>query len=232
MLSAFFKAVGDLREPRVRRLLAKSLLLTLLLFAAAAALVGWLLAGSNPCGLGPLDYDCTLGSGGGTLAAMLLGVLGLWLLFPAMAIAVLGWFSDEVVEAVEERHYPASAAQARRPSRARSAAIGLRSGLRLLLWNLAALPFYLVLLVTGIGPFILFFAVNSIALGRDLGEMVAIRRLEGEALTRWLAATRLRRAALGFAVTWLFMIPFANLLAPVIGAAMATHLFRQEGLQR
>jgi uncharacterized protein involved in cysteine biosynthesis len=29
-------------------------------------------------------------------------------------------------------------------------------------------------------------------------------------------------------VTFLFMIPFANLLAPVIGAAMATHLF-QEG---
>lgn len=82
--------------------------------------------------------------------------------------------------------------------------------------------------MTGIGPFILFFAVNALALGRDLGEMVAVRHLEGEALAQWLAATRLRRALLGLLATLFFMIPFANLLAPVLGAAMATHLFHAE----
>jgi uncharacterized protein involved in cysteine biosynthesis len=229
MFSGLFLAVAQLADPRIRRVLAKSLLLTLLLFAAAAALVGWLVTGTNPCGLGPLDYECTIGGGTGTVAAILLGLASMWFLFPAMAIGVLGIFADEVVEAVEARHYPAAAASGRSPSFAKGLAVGLRSAGRIVLWNLLAAPFYLLLLVTGVGPFLLFFAVNALALGRDLSEMVAMRHLKGDALKRWLAASRGRRALLGLGATLLFMVPFANLLAPVLGAAIATHLFHREG---
>ncbi len=229
MFSGLSLALGQLGDPRIRRVLAKSLLLTLLLFAAAAALVGWLVTGSNPCGLGPLDYECTIGGGTGTLAAILLGLASIWFLFPAVAIGVLGIFADEVVEAVEARHYPAAAASGRSPSFVKGLAVGLRSAGRIVLWNLIAAPFYLLLLVTGIGPFLLFFAVNALALGRDLGEMVAMRHLSGDALKAWLAASRGRRALLGLGATLLFMVPFANLLAPVLGAAIATHLFHREG---
>jgi uncharacterized protein involved in cysteine biosynthesis len=223
MLTAFTRAFAQLGDPAVRRVLAKSLALTLVLFAAAAALLGWLLTGSNPCGIGPLDWDCTLGGGQGMLAALLLGFAGLWFLFPAIAIGVIGFFADEVVDAVEARHYPASSSPQVRFTR--SLSMAMRSAGRLVLWNLLALPFYILLLVTGIGPFLLFSLVNALALGRDLGEMVAARHHEGEALTRWLAATRFQRALLGLGTAWLFLIPFANLLAPLIGAAAATHLF-------
>jgi uncharacterized protein involved in cysteine biosynthesis len=229
MLSGLPLALRQLGDPRIRRVLAKSLLLTLVLFAAAAALVGWLVTGSNPCGLGPLGYECTIGGGTGTVAAILLGLASIWFLFPAVAIGVLGIFADEVVEAVEARHYPAAAASGRSPSFAMGLGVGLRSAGRIVLWNLLAAPFYLLLLVTGIGPFLLFFAVNALALGRDLGEMVAMRHLSGDALKRWFAASRGRRALLGLGATLLFMVPFANLLAPVLGAAIATHLFHREG---
>ena len=69
---------------------------------------------------------------------------------------------------------------------------------------------------------------NAIALGRDLGEMVAIRHLDGEALKRWLGSSRIKRLLLGLGATALFTIPFVNLLAPVLGAAVATHLFHSE----
>jgi uncharacterized protein involved in cysteine biosynthesis len=223
MLTAFARAVGQLGDPAVRRILAKSLAVTLLLFAAAAALGGWLLTGSNPCGLGPLDGECAIGPDQGVLAALLLGAAGLWFVFPAVAIGVIGFFADEVVEAVEARHYPH--ARGRAVPVGRSLGLSLRSAGRLVLWNLLALPFYILLLVTGVGPFLLFSAVNALALGRDLGEMVAARHYEGEALERWLAATRGRRALLGLGAAWLFLIPFANLLAPLLGAAAATHLF-------
>jgi uncharacterized protein involved in cysteine biosynthesis len=223
MLTAFSRALGQLADPAILRVLAKSLALTLLLFAAAAAFAGWLLTGTDPCGLGPLDGSCPLGPSAGTAAALLLGLAGLWFLFPAIAIAVIGIFSDEVVEAVEARHYPHAAGRA--VPFGRSLGMSLRSAGRILLWNLLALPFYILLLVTGVGPFLLFSLVNALALGRDLGEMVAARHHEGEALKRWLAATRGRRAALGLFATWLFLIPFANLLAPVLGAIAATHLF-------
>jgi uncharacterized protein involved in cysteine biosynthesis len=229
VIRAFTLSLAQLRDPRIVTVLAKSVLLSLLLFACAAALAGWLLTGTNPCGWGPLDRQCTVGGGAGAAVALLLGVAGLWFLFPAVAIGVLGLFGDEVVDAVDARHYPASAAAARRPGTAEGIGLGLRSAGRLLLWNVLAIPFYLLLLVTGIGPFLLFFAINAIAFGRDLGEMVELRRHRGEDLKRRLAATRVRRAALGPLVTFLFLIPFANLLAPVIGAAMATHLFRGEG---
>lgn len=229
MLRAFTLSLAQLGDPRIRRLLIKSVLITLLVFAAAAAFAGWLLTGTNPCGWGPLDSQCALGSGAGLAVSFAFAVLGLWLLFPAVAIGILGFFADEVVEAVEARHYPDAAARARRPTTAESISIGARSAGRLLLWNVGAIPFYLLLLVTGIGPFLLFFAINAVAMGRDLGEMVAMRRHRGEALKRRLAATRGRRALLGLFVTWLFMIPFANLLAPVLGAAMATHLFQGRG---
>ena len=214
MFAALPLALAQLGDPRIRRVLVKSLLLTLTLFGLA--------------GLGPLDYRCEIGTGTGTAASVVLGVIGLWFLFPAIAIGVIGLFADEVVEAVEARHYPAAAKSGRNPSIARSAGLGLRSAGRLILWNLLALPFYILLAVTGIGPFLLFFAINAIALGRDLGEMVAVRHLEGEALRRWLAGSRFRRLLLGLGATLLFTIPFVNLLAPVLGAAVATHLYHSE----
>ena len=194
MFAALPLALAQLGDPRIRRVLVKSLLLTLTLFGLAGGVLAWLLIGSNPCGLGPLDYRCEIGTGTGT----------------------------------EARHYPAAAKSGRNPSIARSAGLGLRSAGRLILWNLLALPFYILLAVTGIGPFLLFFAINAIALGRDLGEMVAVRHLEGEALRRWLAGSRFRRLLLGLGATLLFTIPFVNLLAPVLGAAVATHLYHSE----
>jgi uncharacterized protein involved in cysteine biosynthesis len=57
--------------------------------------------------------------------------------------------------------------------------------------------------------------------------MVAIRHLDTLGLRRWLDETKGTRWALGLAVTGLFMVPVANLLAPVLGAAMATHVYHR-----
>jgi CysZ protein len=42
--------------------------------------------------------------------------------------------------------------------------------------------------------------------------------------------TRGRRAVLGGVVTGLLMLPLINLFAPLIGAAMATHLFHMKDI--
>ena len=105
--------------------------------------------------------------------------------------------------------------------------MGLRSSGQILLYNLLALPFYLVLLVTGVGPIILFVIVNGLAFGRDLGELATARhgtRAEGKA---WLTTHRGETRLLGIAVSALFLIPFANLIAPVLGVAAAVHLYQR-----
>lgn len=228
MLSALPLAISDLGDRRVQRVLVKSLTLTVLIFFAVAALLGWLLTGTNPCGIGPLDLDCTVGAEGGTLASILIALAGIWLLFPPVAIGVLNIFGDDIVAAVEARHYPAAAAAAQPFSFGASAWMGIKSAGRLLLWNLLAVPFYLILLFTAVGPFLLFAAVNALALGRDLGEMVAARHRRGADLHAWVRASRGRRAALGLTAAILFLIPFVHLIAPILSASLATHLFHRE----
>ena len=224
MLRAFSLSLAQLADRAILRVLILSVLITLSIFMGLGLLVDRLIVGADPCGLVGLD-SCVLGNGGSAFSAVLFTLAGIWLLFPAVAIGVVSLFSDRIVTTVEARHYPQALATARHPGQLEIAGLGLRSVLRLLIYNLVAIPFYLILLVTGVGPLILFLLVNAVALGRDLWEFVAVRHLTPAARRDLLAATRGERFVLGLAVTLLFMIPVANLLAPVLGAAMATHLF-------
>lgn len=220
MLRALSLSVAQLFDPPVLKVLVKSLALTLLIFVLLGAGLVFAVRATA------LAYN--LGEEGALAAATvaaLAAFAGAWLLFRIVAIIVIGLFGDQIVEAVETRHYPTAASTARHVSFSRSLRMGLRSGLRAILANVIALPFYVALLITGIGPVLLFAAVNAILLGRDLGEMVAARHLAKADMPAWLAATRFDRAAVGLAATLLFMIPLANLLAPILGAAMATHRF-------
>jgi uncharacterized protein involved in cysteine biosynthesis len=226
MIRSLFLALGDLADARILAILLRSLLITLLIFVALGFALGWALDGVDPCAWFG-DDSCELGAAAGGFGALLLTLLALWLLFPAVAIGVISAYMDRIVGVVEAKHYPLAAAGARPIGIAAGAALGLRSTLRILLYNLIALPLYIVLLITGVGTIVAFVIVNGLAFGHDLGEMVAARH--GDRATRgaWLRATRTDRALIGAAVTGIFLIPFLNLLAPVLGAAMTAHLYHR-----
>src|SRR6187455_1471674 len=110
--SSLLLALGQLTEPRVLGVLAKSLAVTLAL-AAGLAWGGWYLLDWALAGAG-LDEGLFAGAGWLRRAASLaLTLLGLWLIWRIVAMAVIGFFADEVVLAVEARHYPHAAAKAR-----------------------------------------------------------------------------------------------------------------------
>ncbi|GHH22699.1 hypothetical protein GCM10008023_33000 [Sphingomonas glacialis] len=220
MLRALLLSLGQLGDRKIVGVFLKSLALTVVLIAAlgvalwygateAAAERGW-----DP-------------AAGGVLGAVaLLAAFGIsWLLFRAIAIAVMMAFADDVVVAVEARHYPQALETARSVSPLRGAGLGLRSAARAILINLALAPVYIALLVTGVGTWLLFFLVNGWLLGRDLGELVAARHVPPALMRDWRKAGAVDRFALGVAGTALFMVPIANLFVPILGAAMATHLF-------
>jgi uncharacterized protein involved in cysteine biosynthesis len=213
--SAFARALGQLGDRRVFAVLAKSMGITLAIFAAAGIAL-WR-------GMARVVEHYAAGYGElGGLIGIVLAIIGGWLLFRVVALAVLQFFADEIVLAVEARHYPQAAASARKlpfAEDARNAAAGL---LRAVLVNLVALPVALLLLVTGVGTALLFWAVNAWLLGRELTDMVWLRHRTGrDALLPLDALTRL---ALGGIVAAMLLVPFVNLLAPVLGAAAATHL--------
>jgi CysZ protein len=221
VMRALSLSLAQLGDRRIIGIFAKSMLITLLLFVL---LFGSVITGAQMAaarfGLVTQSDSWILG-----LGLLLAGLLVAGALFRGLAVPVLGFFGDDVVAAIEAKHYPDAAQSARKAGVGLSARLALMSLARFALFNLLALPVYIFLLVTGIGPIIAFIAVNAILLGRDMGEMVAVRHLEGEALAQWLANSRVERGVLGLIVSGLFMIPFANLIAPVLGAAAATHLF-------
>ena len=88
-----------------------------------------------------------------------------------------------------------------------------------------ALPFYLILLFTAVGPLILFLVLNSYLLGREYFELVAVRHFLTQDARKIRRAHRDSVFLAGGLITVMFMIPFLNLLAPIVGAAMMVHVF-------
>lgn len=219
MLSAFFKSLGQLGDRAILGALAWTLALAVLIFG----LTGWGLWQGLAWAMarygGPLSSyaDWT-----GVLAAIAT-IIAFWFWWRVVAIAVLQLFADRIVIAVERRHYPQAAATARDLPLGPSVTMALRSLGRALLYNALALPFALILLFTGVGAPMLFLAVNAVLVGRDLDEMVAARHpglADG-------APRRTSRFVLGLIANLLLLVPLVNLFAPIIAAAMATHLFHQ-----
>ncbi|MDQ1229879.1 EI24 domain-containing protein [Sphingomonas sp. SORGH_AS_0879] len=221
MFRAFFLSLAQLGDPAIRRVLVRSLAVTFALFAAAGVAMWWGVRAALTGWLGA--------QAGGWSAALTLVVelLALWLAFRAVAVAVVGIFADDIVAAVEARHYPQALASARPVALARGMAMGLGSALRVIAINLLLLPLYIVLLATGVGTAAAFLLVNAWLLSRDLGDMVAARHMDGPAMRRWRKATGPARFLLGLAAAALFVVPGLNLLAPVLGASMATHFFHK-----
>ena len=212
-LALSFSQLGD---PAIVKVLVKSLLVTLAIFALLGAL---LLTGLYQA---LLAYDIGWSAQIGAIGAVLLTLIAGWLLFRIVALFVLQFFAEDVVRAVEARHYPQAASAARSLPFGKELANGLRSTLRALVANLVVLPFALVLLVTGIGTALLFWAVNGWLLGRELQDMVWLRHRKG---THEIAPVgQGDRFLMGGAVAGLLMVPIVNLLAPILGAACATHL--------
>jgi uncharacterized protein involved in cysteine biosynthesis len=154
---------------------------------------------------------------------VLLVPVAMWLLFRVVALAVLQFFADEVVAAVEAKHYPALAAQARPLPFQRDLANSLRGLMRALGYNLLALPLAGLVMFTAVGPTLVFLAVNAVLLGRELTDMAWLRHQTGGA-DGANPAPRTERLLLGAGIAGLMLVPVINLLAPVIGAAAGTHL--------
>jgi uncharacterized protein involved in cysteine biosynthesis len=227
--SSLLLALGQLADPRVLWILAKSLAITVVL-SGGIAWGGWY---ALDWALDRAGVDEGWFAGAGWLrqaASLALTLVGLWLVWRIVAMAVIGFFADEVVLAVEARHYPDAAARARDLPLSEQFTTSLKSAWRALVINLVALPFALALLVTGVGTALVFFAVNTALVGRELEDMVWLRHRRGA--TDPSPVPRGERILLGGAVTALLSLPFVNLVAPILGAAAATHLIHRKDIAR
>jgi len=220
--AAIVKAFGQLGERAFVRVGLKSVAVTLAVFAAASVglwfALGWLRQSAWVAGLLPADVA------GPLVIAVWLAVsfVAFWLLFRVVALAVLQLFADEVVAAVEAKHYPELAKRAQPLPLAREVAVATKGLMRALGYNLLALPVAGVLVFTAIGPALVFLAVNAVLLGRELTDMAWLRHCGGD--ERANPVPKPERILLGAVVAAMMAVPLVNLVAPLVGAAAGTHL--------
>ena len=225
MFAALILSFAQLWDAPIRRVLVRGLLLTLVLFSALAWAIFTGIAAIETAGW-PQWLQRFWANGAGEAAAFLLSMLLTWLGFTSIATAVMAMWQDEILVAVENRYYPHAKGHAL--GLGVELAMGGRAAIRVALINLLLLPAYLLLLVTAIGPLILFIIANGWALGREYLEAVAARHVALGESRAWPGQHKWDSWGIGIGTAGLFAVPVLNLVAPVMGAMMATHIFHRE----
>lgn len=216
MIQALMLSFQSLSDRRVALVMVKVVVLTLValivsgigLWFALQALFAW------------LNVNDT-GFWSGLLSAAIVALSGI-LLFRVVAIAMTWVFADDIIDAVEDRHYPSHAAFGKRPSLGAGLQMAMKSVARVVGYNLLALPVYLLLLFTGAGTAIAFLLINALLLGKDMEDMLVARHGAKGVMNK------LSRVMLGLFGTAGMMVPLANLFVPVLATAMAVHLVHAE----
>ncbi|KAA9010366.1 EI24 domain-containing protein [Histidinibacterium aquaticum] len=220
----FAKAVGQLTDPRFRRVFWLGIALTFALLVMVYATVLWIVQGLSPDSVTVLNGREVTWIGdllsAGSLVLMIF--LSIFLMVP-VASAITSLFLEDVAQAVEERHYPGLPPAPRLPwsDALRDTASFLAV---LIVGNLVAIVAYVMLPIGA--PFI-FYALNGYLLGREYFQIAAMRR-EGRE-----GAKALRQRHTG--TIWVagclmalpLTIPLVNLLIPILGAATFTHLYHR-----
>ncbi len=227
MIGYVAKAVGQLTDPRLRRVLWLGVLGAIVAFAMLWAAVWWLLAWIDPSSIWGLGWLMEwLGEAFDWFAgiAFLAGLLvATFLMFPAVVTVIVGFFLEEVAAAVEARHYP-QAGDPRRQPMMEVLGSTLKFAAIVILLNLLALPFYLVLFFAPPLNLILYYLLNGYLIGREYFELVAFRRLSPAEATRLRRQNRARILLSGVILTFCMTVPVVNLFAPVLGAAFMVHV--------
>ncbi len=220
MIQAIIMAFQSLTDRRVQHLLVRVVLLTLLAFLILGFAMWWVMSwGMGWIGLDRFGVDAANASVFGAFLAFATTLLSTVLLFRIVAITMTWIFADDIIDAVEDRHYPKQAMTGKRPGLVNGAGMALRSIARVIGYNLLALPVYVLLLFTGIGTAIAFLLVNALLLGRDLEDMLVARHGKEHGAMR-----KLPRLLLGLTGTVGMMVPFFNLIVPVLATATAVHM--------
>ncbi|WP_420862840.1 EI24 domain-containing protein [Algirhabdus cladophorae] len=227
ILDSFFKALGQLPDPRFRKVLLMGVGLTVALLFGIYAIFLLALQALFPDTLtlpllGEVTWVDDLLSWGSILLML---ILSTFLMVP-VASAITGLFLDDVAEAVEAKHYAHLPRVPRTPF-----LTGLKDGINflgiLVAANLAALVLYFFF-----APFapLIFWAMNGLLLGREYFQLTALRRLGP------VKAKQMRKKYAG--KIWIagalmavpLSIPLVNLLIPVLGAATFTHIYHSLGI--
>lgn len=222
ILTAFFKALGQIGDPRFRSVLVRGVGLTIALLVAVYAGFLWLIQSllGDTTTLPFLGEVTWVGELVGFTSLFLMLALSVFLMVP-VASAITSLFLDEVADAVEAEHYPNLGPANKVPLweavKDTVNFLGVLIGA-----NIVALFFYA--LFAPFAPFI-FVALNGFLLGREYFQITAMRRLGRAGSKQMRKQHRSTIWMAGILMALPLSVPILNLIVPILGAATFTHLY-------
>ena len=225
VLSYLSKSISQLGDPILRRVALMGIGGSLAIFLLLNLFLGWLF--TNHVDLTTLEIW-------GWLEKILNWILGFAfgfslivvsaILFPSVATVFVGFFLEDVVAAVEKRHYR-DAPPARAQPVSQVVASTARFALVVVGLNLLCLPLYLILMFVPPFNLVLYYLLNGYLVSREYFELVALRRMDPTAARAMRQHNRGRVLLAGILLTFLLTIPIINFLTPVVATAFMVHVF-------
>lgn len=224
IFASFFKALGQIGDPRFRRVFWLGVLLSFLLLVAISTaflmFIQWATGDTTTLPLiGEVRWLDDLLGWSGFLLMLILSVV----LMVPVASAITSMFLDTVAQAVEDVHYPTLPDAPPVPI-----FDAFRDTVNFLGVIIAAniLAFILYALLPPASPFI-FWGLNGYLLGMEYFQLAAMRRV-GRANAK--ALRKKHRGTIWMAGTLMAMplsVPLLNLCIPILGAATFTHIYHR-----
>jgi len=223
MFDDFSKALKQIFDPKFLWVLIKAVSLSAILFGGAYFGLIWLAVTILPGSI-TLPWLGTIPIGDWFSAMAFVGAMfmAVFLMFPVAAI-FLGFFLEEIADAVERKHYPSLPKVQPLPF-GQVMGEALRFLMVMILANLLALIIYFA--STLLAP-VIFYIVNGFLLGREYFQLVAMRRLGERAATRLRKAHRAEIWFAGILMAVPLSVPIINILVPLLGVATFTHVFHR-----
>jgi len=224
IFQSFFLALGQLGDPRFRRVLGLGILLTFALLVASYASLLWLVNSvvGEEATLPVLGQVRWLNDLLSVSSFIFMIILSVFLMVP-VASAITSMFLDEVAQAVEDRYYPGLPKVPGVPFgealRDTINFLGVLIGA-----NILALILYVFLAPAAL---FIFWGLNGFLLGREYFTLAAMRRVgrtkAKELRSKYTGTIWMAGILMAIPLT----IPLVNLLIPILGAATFTHIYHK-----
>ena len=219
MINIFLLAARQLLDPAFRVVILRAVMMSTFVFICLFVIIWIALSETSFFNFWLFE----------TIADVLGGIAVItltWLFFPVLATFFIGLYLDDIVDAVEGRHYPESF-----PSKpikfSAILTVSFRFTVTALFLNILALPIYFLTIWFPPLAIFFFYCLNGYLLGREYFELVALRHVNATEIAALQKTCGWRIFPAGIGIAFLFTVPFVNFFAPILGVAAITHLFKQ-----
>tara|TARA_Y100000590_G_scaffold456750_1_gene607945 strand:- start:590 stop:1273 length:684 start_codon:yes stop_codon:yes gene_type:complete len=216
VITAFFKALSQITDPKFIWIVVKSSVLTALVFLGISILFAWGVGSFwSWVGLPFMSFVITIGG-------FFTFFVGIWVFGPAVIIAINSIFLSDVIRAVEVKYYP-NDLQGKEPTFIDDIASTFNLVLIQIILNICIVPFLFFPPIY----FILYWFINAYLFGREYFEMVFSRFFKKKIRHRLKANYKYNLYFHGLITAILFTLPLINIFVPLISTASMIHLYKK-----